>query len=331
MKTAHRRAMPALAAAALALTASGCASTPASTDETSETAWSYTDSRGELIELDAAPENVVALSYIGLALDSYGVGLAGQFSYGGLPASLEDSPIADLPIAGDTEVDLEKLAAMDPDVIITMDWDSGVLDSLSGIEQQTAQIAPIITVSASAPLDEQLEQIAGLAVALDPGTEEVVSGEAEQFADAQAALAAAAEARPEITVAAMQTNTIVESQPDSANGARIFYPEQVGTVGLLVNLGLDVVVPDGDGQWAQNLSAEEVDKYPADVILHKVDEWSTGGDDVNLALWPSLPAVAAGQVYVWDETWSVLTYENWTRILNEIAEFVTAADDVVTE
>lgn len=331
MKAQHRLGLSASAVTVLALIATGCASTPQAQESSADAEWSYTDSRGEVIELAEAPQNIVALSYIALSLDSYGVDLAGQLSYGGLPASLEDTPIADLPIAGDTEVDLEKLAAMDPDVIITMDWGDGVLDSLSGIEDQAAQIAPILTVSASAPLDEQLAEIADLAVALDSDTEDLVSGEASQFAEAQAAFAEAVEARPEVTVAAMQTNTIIESQPDSANGARIFYPDQVGSVGLLVNLGLNVIVPDGEGQWAQDLSAEEIDRYPADLILHKVDEWSTGGDDVDLALWSSLPAVAAGQVYVWDETWSVLTYENWTRILDEVSAAVTAAEDVVIE
>jgi iron complex transport system substrate-binding protein len=96
-------------------------------------------------------------------------------------------------------------------------------------------------------------------------------------------------------------------------------------------LGLDLVEPaeaDTTGGYWQTLSWEEVDTYPADMILAGVRE---GSIDVLLDQMPTpglqLPAVEADQIVPWEAS-SAVGYGNAAANLDALAAVESADPDV---
>ncbi|MFE2434861.1 ABC transporter substrate-binding protein, partial [Streptomyces sp. NPDC059409] len=143
------------------------------------------------------------------------------------------------------------------------------------------------------------------------------------FDQAAARRRAAAKARPEIRVLAGSAS------PD------LFY---VSGTNLSVDLeyfkalGVNFVEPSEEakkatGGWFESLSWENVDKYPADVIIMDDRASTIQPADITEGTWKKLPAVKAGQVIARSPE-PILSYDKCTPLLDNLAEAIENAKKV---
>lgn len=315
---ARRRPARAVAAATLALglTAVVAACSPgtdagsdgAGDDQPSASAdgWSWTSSgHGTTYELDEAPDRLVVDGYSAAALWDYGVRPDGVFGYGFSDTgalSIGNAQVDEMEVVGtDAELNLEKLLALDPDLVIGFGTEDGTAWRWwdEKITEEATAVAPFVGMKFSGrPVVEVIEDYASLAEALggDADTPEVAEARAA-FDERLDTLRAIAAEKP-LTILPL-------------NGAEELWVGQrtLGQLALLEELGFTIGGPQDQQAWAE-LSWERVPDYPADVVLSY-----TGSDEAMAAnpVYAGLPAVQAGQVVGWDDkrpfTWA--SYVEW--------------------
>ncbi|MFJ4335644.1 MULTISPECIES: siderophore-binding protein DesE [unclassified Streptomyces] len=296
--------------------------------------WSFKDDRGTTVKLDEVPTNIVAFTGVAAALFDYGVQVKGVFG----PTTTKDGK-PDVQ-AGDLDVDkvtvlgnewgklnVEKYASLAPQVLITTTFDTaGTLWSVpEESKDKIAKLAPSVAISVfDRQLTQPLQRMWELAESLgaDMKAKKVTDAKAA-FDKAAARLRAAAKAKPEIRVLAGSAS------PD------LFY---VSGTNLSVDLeyfkalGVNFVEPSeaakkATGGWFESLSWENVDKYPADVIIMDDRASTIQPADITEGTWKKLPAVKAGQVIARSPE-PILSYDKCTPLLDNLAEAIENAKKV---
>lgn len=328
------------AAIVVGMLAAGCGGGSSGEDEGSGAGgdggggWSFTDDRGVTHTLDEVPDVVVAQSVSAGGLWEYGVEVAGAFGPLRRPDGTPDPSIglADpdaFASLGEVEgeVNLEALAALQPDIIVTQLWSD---DSFWGIDDELDEmeaLAPVVGIRVGErPVDEPLARLAELATSLggDPGdgvdTGDRVAEARAGFDQATDRLAAALADRPGLRVLAA-SGTPAEMY--------VAHPPGFPDLRYYQSLGMDLVEPEehptGQGYW-ETLSWEEADKYPADLVL--ADVRGATLEQLLDQMPPTaaaLPAVAADQVIAWPASFA-LGYGNVAAVLDEVRAAVEAAD-----
>jgi len=261
--------------------------------------WTFRDDRGEELSLPAAPERIVAHEYAAIALWDYGIRPVGIF--GSVP--LDEQPLMDgfdlegVQSVGEVwgEVNLEALAALRPDVIVSTWWPAETL--LGGIkddklERRMAAIAPLVGIDAQVPATTTIEHFHALAGKLgaDVDTPELRATR-KRFDDAVAAFRAAAKEKPDLRVMAVATS------PESLYVAKV---EDYADLREFAGWGLNVVSGKSRDPYWETLSWENADRHPADLILYDGRAHAPGPEELaKLPVWPTLPAVEAGQITPW--------------------------------
>ena len=270
-------------------------------------AWTWTDDRGAKISLKARPQRIVA--YIGAASALYDFGVDKQIVgvYG--PTTLKDGrpdpQAGELPVQGRTvignaygEFNIEKYAGLRPELLIDNMYVDGELFYVPAeSKDKIFALAPQAAVSTGAvPLPKPIERYAALAAALgaDPKAPKVTQAKA-RFDQAVEKLRSAAEQAAGRGIKVLAAS----GSPD------LFYASNPGKNADLIyfrQLGVDVIVPDNLNKqgYFEELSWENADKYPADVII--LDNRTQALQPKDLAAkpaWRDLPAVRAGQVVPW--------------------------------
>lgn len=298
-----RRALLGGAGLAAATVLGGCGGKdrPASSGPDS---WSFTDDRKQTIRTDGRPQHIVA--YIGSAavLADYGLqdriaGVFGPTRLGdGKPdVQAGDLDIDEVTIVGNTygEFNLEKYARLDPDLIVTNMYQGSALwfvpdDAKDKILGQ----APAVGFrAANVSLPEPIRRYEALAKALGADLE------SRRVTDARSRFRAAA--RELRAAARMHGRLKVLAASASRDVLYISDPSVYADLSYFRSLGVDLVVPNKvRGGFFENLSWENADKYPADVIL--LDNRTSALQPKDLTdkpTWSRLPAVQAGQVTPW--------------------------------
>ncbi|MEW2547258.1 ABC transporter substrate-binding protein [Streptomyces sp. NPDC047002] len=319
-----------------ALAACGGGKSSGGTDSASDGAspkagpWSFKDDRGVVAKADRTPRNVVAFIGTAAALHDYGIECKGVFG----PTKKKDGS-ADVQ-AGGLDVDkvtvignvygefnVEKYAALAPDLLATEQWQKGELWYVPDKSKaEITELAPVVALEASqTTMPKAIQRHEDLAASLgaDLRAKKVTDAKAA-FEKAAARLRAAAKARPEITVligSASQDLFYVSLAKTSADTA---YFQQ---------LGVRFVAPKVDKQgFFESLSWENVGKYHADIIM--MDNRSSALQPSALAgrpTWGQLPAVRAGQV-VPRVTEPVYSYAQCAPVLDSLAQAVEKAKKV---
>lgn len=328
------------AALSLALTAAACGGDgapdgdgPAGDDsQAGEDGWSFTDDQGTTHTLDHVPETIVAQSVSAGGLWEYGIEVAGVFGPLRYADGRPDPSIGladpdDFTSVGevDTQVNIEALAALRPDIIVTTLWGE---DSYWGIDDSNVEdlraIAPIVAIRVEdRPMTEPLARFVELAESLGAEPDRVTDAEAE-FQAASDRLAAALEAKPGLQVLAAS---------GSETELFVAWPPGFGDLAYYQQLGMELVEPDehpaANGYW-QTLSWERADTYPADLVLVDV---RAGGLDTLLEMAPpsarALPAAEADQMVAWPAAFAY-GYGAVAANVDDLAAQVEGADaDVV--
>ncbi|MBC9725200.1 ABC transporter substrate-binding protein [Streptomyces sp. TRM68367] len=296
--------------------------------------WSFKDDRGKTVHLDHVPTKIVAFVGVAAALYDYGIEVKGVFGPtktkdGKADVQAGDMDVSKLTIFGNRfdQFNIEQYAAFQPDVLISTTFDSA--GSLWYIPvasaDKIAKLAPSVAISVydrqlTAPLQRMWELAESLGG--DMSAAKAVDAK-KRFEAASERLRKAVKARPEIKVMA-----------GSAADAVFYVSGTNFSIDLeyFKALGVNFVEPpekakEKSGGWFEELSWENVDKYPADIIM--MDDRSSAIQPANIteATWKKLPAVQAGQVIPRSPE-PILSYDKCVPLVESLAKAIETAKKV---
>ncbi|MFB7994175.1 ABC transporter substrate-binding protein [Streptomyces sp. NPDC056002] len=296
--------------------------------------WSFKDDRGTTAKSDKTPANIVAFTGVAAALFDYGIEVKGVFGPtttkgGKADVQAGDMDVSKLTVIGNTwgEFKIEKYAALAPDLLVsTMFDDKG---TLWYVPEESAdkilELAPSVGISVydrqmTQPLARLLELAGSLGA--DVKAEKTVKAK-KRFEDAAARLRKAAKARPEIRVLVGSASQDIFYVSGSNLSADLEY---------FKSLGVNIVEPTekakkASGGWFENLSWENIDAHPADIIMMDNRTSAIQPADLDKATWKKLPAVKAGQV-IPRVTEPIYSYAKCAPILEDLAEAIEKAKKV---
>ncbi|WP_217208315.1 ABC transporter substrate-binding protein [Streptomyces sp. AC550_RSS872] len=296
--------------------------------------WSFKDDRGTTVKLDKVPTKIVAFIGVAAALYDYGIEVKGVFGPtrtqdGKADVQAGDMDVSKLTVFGNVwdQFNVEKYAAFAPEVLLSTTFDSaGTLWYVpEASKDKIAQLAPSAAISVyDRQLTQPLERMWALAESLGADLKADKAVQAKKgFEAAAERLRKAAKARPEIKVMA------------GSASQDIFY---VSGTNLSIDLeyfkalGVNFVEPPESakkegGGWFESLSWENVDKYPADIIMMDDRSSTIQPADITEATWKKLPAVKAGQVIARSPE-PILSYDKCTPLLTSLAEAIEKAKKV---
>lgn len=290
--------------------------------------WTFTDDRKQKVTLDAAPERVVAYIGTAAALHDFGVDrIVGVFGPtvrkdGSPDVQAGDLDVTKVTVLGNAwgEFNIEKYAALRPELLVTDMWEPGALWFVpDDSKDKILPLAPSIALNLTRVLlPESIERHAELAKALgaDLGAKKVTDAKV-RFEAAADTLRQAAKAAGGLKVlaASASADTLYVSDP-------AVYPD----LSYFRSLGVDIIVPGRvTGGFFENLSWENADKYPADLIL--LDNRTSALQPEALAAkpaWSQLPAVKAGRITPWLSE-PRFSYAGCAPLIESLAEAVKDA------
>ncbi|MFI6334698.1 ABC transporter substrate-binding protein [Streptomyces sp. NPDC050535] len=296
--------------------------------------WTFKDDRGTTVKLDRTPANIVAFIGVAAALFDYGIEVKGVFgptrtADGKADVQAGGIDISKVTILGNEwgQFNIEKYATLTPDVLIsTLFDDAGTLWYVP--EESKAKIlklAPSVGISVyDRQMPVSLERLYALAESLGADVKAAKVVEAKKkFETAAERLRAAAKAHPDIKVLAGSASQDIFYVSGSNLSIDLEYFKA---------LGVNIVEPsakvlEASGGWFENLSWENVDKYPADIIIMDDRTSTIQPADITEATWKKLPAVKAGQVIARTPE-PILSYDKCTPILDNLAEAIENAKKV---
>ncbi|WAZ21937.1 ABC transporter substrate-binding protein [Streptomyces cinnabarinus] len=296
--------------------------------------WTFKDDRDKTVKLDRIPANIVAFTGVAAALYDYGIEVKGVFgptktTDGKADVQAGDMDISKVTILGNVwdQFNVEKYAALAPEVLLTTTFDNvGTLWYVpEASKDKIAKLAPSAAISVfDRQLTEPLQRMWELAESLgaDMKADKVVQAK-KKFEEAAARLRAATKANPDIKVLA------------GSASAELFYVSGSNLsidLEYFKSLGVNFVEPPekakkATGGWFESLSWENVDKYPADVIIMDDRSSTIQPADITEATWKKLPAVKAGQVIARSPE-PILSYDKCTPLLENLAEAIENAKKV---
>ena len=301
-----------------------------------EAGWIFTDVLGRTIELPERPVRVAAVINTAAALWDFGIEPVAVFGWtvSAFPEGdhvawgrVDPGAVAHAGTADSDAVDVEKLIAANPDLIVTWIWDKASPEtSLVGIPPEVVerleQKAPILVVNQGDSNVLELGRIEELARALgaDPNAPELVAQrEALQAAEEQARALAAEKSDLSVLFASF-----------GADGFFVAGPDYVGDVGYARELGLTLANEGSSGsdQYWEEIGPEQALIYPADIVYADIyGEWTTAEQLQAHATLGVQPAIAAGQVGLWERDLP-LSYIGQEELLQGVIGPLSTAEKV---
>jgi len=294
--------------------------------------WTYTDGGGKTVTLPDVPKRIVAHANVAAGLIPLGIRPVGIYVDGPVKddPSLRGLDLTGIEILGEAwgEIDIEKLAAAKPDIIIAEYWP--LEKAYSGLEpgggangeliEQIAPVAGPIQGNSTEGLIKDYESLATL-LGADLGDPAIAADKAK-FETSKAAFQAAVKAKPGLNALAVWAGTDALYVASAAGSAEL---------SDFVNWGLDVISPeiaDDRGYW-ETVSWETIDKYQPDLVL--VDD-RAGPATLATAeaqpTWKTIRAVAKGQVGDWPAFW-MRNYKVYAEQLDKLTATINVTDDTV--
>ena len=287
--------------------------------------WSHTDSLGNTVTLDEVPTRIIASQDAAAGLIPLGIRPVGIYADGPLAdaKALQGLDLTGIEIIGQAwgEVDIEKAAALQPDLVIAEYWP---LDTTwSGGEAVVNALSPLAPITGPTNGDSILaliEDYEEIAASLGADlSEPSIAADKAAFETAKVAFEAATAAKPNLTALAVWA------------GEDALYVAATGGSAELMDFhawGLNLIDPevaDDRGYW-ETLSWENADKYQPDLIL--VDNRSPATMETALAqpTWTLMKAAEAGQVTDWPAFW-LRNYGAYASELEKLTAAINAADE----
>lgn len=293
--------------------------------------WTYTDGGGKTVTLPDVPKRIVAHANVAAGLIPLGIRPVGIYVDGPVKddPSLRGLDLTGIEILGEAwgEIDIEKLAAAQPDIIIAEYWP--LEKAYSGMESGAAdgslieQIAPVAGPVQGNSTEALIKDYEALATLLGSDlSDPAIAVDKTKFEASKAAFQAAVKAKPGLDVLAVWAGTDALYVASAAGSAEL---------SDFVAWGLDVISPevaDDRGYW-ETVSWETVDKYQPDLVL--VDDRAgpaTRATAEGQPTWKTIRAVEKGQVGDWPAFW-MRNYKVYAEQLDKLTATINAADESV--
>ncbi len=295
--------------------------------------WTYTDVLGTTVTLPRTPVRIVA-NIVTAALWDLGIEPVGVFdwtvsnypdgdhiAWGNVPAD----KVVNVGNA-DGNIEPEMLLTLDPDVVLTQTFDPTDPTQTNGMPpellDQINAIAPVVVVTDLASTDVLVDRLVQLGASLgaDLDTPDVVAArEAYDAKIAEFQQVAAEKAELTNLFANFDTSLIY-----------VGGPKDVSELIWLSSLGLNFANADSGmaTEFWEELSSEQALLYPADLIFSDVYSVLLTAEDLAAeSVFAAMPAVAAGQVGLWNRDFPV-SYAGATAFLETILESLRDAQNV---
>lgn len=316
-------------AALAACTNSANDSAAAGTQNGKASPFDFTDDRDKKVHLDSAPTTIVAYSGSAAALWEYGIKPAAIFGPQRRSDGSKDPQVGRVDLNGIVdlgnafnEFDVPRYIKVAPQLLVSMVVNAEGLwyvpeDSADEIAQHAPSVGIKMVQKNAAKVIERYEQLAK-ALGADVEAESVRSAKAE-YEKATQRLRKAAEAKKGLRVLAVS---------GSSDSPYIGNPLAHASLRFLYEAGVPITNVGDQPEtatWAPELTWEQVNRYPADLILHDVRTQALTLDQLQqIDVFRELPAVKAGALAPW-RTEDPYSYHSYARIANEIADAVEQA------
>ncbi|SOD94869.1 ABC transporter substrate-binding protein [Blastococcus haudaquaticus] len=334
MHRTSRRLVGGLLALGVTVGVSACGNDSADTgtDAAAEGGWSFTDDLGTTVELEEAPTRIAGLNDLTASLWNYGIEPVATFGQTSAAedVAFEGKDLSDVAIVGSAygEIDLEALAAADPDLIVTtiypIDSSGEIPEDTPGYgfndlaqQEQIAEIAPIVTIAYRGSAADVVERVVELADALGVDTE------GGPVAEARADFEAASQTLTEAAGSGVSVLPVFATEADGWWMAKAADDPQLA---LYQELGVEFVDPGGEDYFWNSVGWEEVPEHPSDVLLYSLRFSMTPEEIAAQPTAALLPAVQAGQLYPWKYIGP--DYVAQAAYMVELAGYLTEAQKV---
>ena len=293
--------------------------------------WTYVDGGGKTVTLPETPKRIVAHANVAAGLIPLGIRPVGIYVDGPVKddPSLRGLDLTGIEILGEAwgEIDIEKAAALQPDLVIAEYWPLDTAwsggEAVTGPQSPLRALAPITGVTNADSILELIIDYEALAASLgadlaNPG----LAADKAAFEAAKAAFQAATAAKPNLTALAVWAGTDA-----------LYVAAPAGSAELMdfKTWGLGLIVPElaeDRGYW-EILSWENADKYQPDLVI--VDNRSPATIETAKAqpTWTSIKAVETGAIADWPAFW-LRNYRAYATALDQLTAAITAADENLT-
>ena len=291
--------------------------------------WTYTDSTGNTVTLENVPTRIIASQDAAAGLIPLGIRPVGIYADGPIAdaKALQGLDLTGIEIIGQAwgEVDIEKAAALQPDLVIAEYWP---LDTTwsggQSIAEALSPLAPITGPTNGDSILKLIEDYETIAASLGADLDQPsIPADKASFEASLAKFKAATAAKPNLTVLALWAGNDSMSIAATPGSAELMDFKAWG-----LNL-IDPEIADDRGYW-ETLSWENADKYQPDLII--VDNRSPATLQTALAqpTWTLMKAAAAGAVTDWPAFW-LRNYGAYARELDKLTAAVIAADENLTQ
>ncbi|MFS8099639.1 ABC transporter substrate-binding protein [Lentzea alba] len=298
--------------------------------------WSFKDDRGKEVTAPERPKRVVAQVSAAGALKDFGVNVVGTFgplkradgSTDPEAGSIDPSQVTDITGPGYGEIDFEKFAALNADLVV-----SGYYPEVTGLwhltgefEEKVLKVAPTVGIGQSKiQLPQGVKRFQELAKALGGDTESAkVKADEEAFTKAADRLKTIGAKMK----AANQKIQVVGADP------KLFYvavPARNPDLDWYVTeLGLPLLTPEKPdtegGGYFQSLSWENSGTYKEHVIMWDTRQHVLNPEQMKEGhpVFQALPAVQAGRFVEWNAV-APLSYSSYAKIMNKLADQLDTA------
>ncbi|MTE17861.1 ABC transporter substrate-binding protein [Streptomyces sp. TRM43335] len=294
--------------------------------------WSFTDDRGEKVTTDGTPERIVAFTGTAAALADFGlkdriVGVFGETTLedGSAHPQAGDLDVKKIEVIGNVwgEFDIEKYAALNPELLVTHQYDEGSLWYVPDeSKDKILKLAPSVAVQvADVSLLKPIQRYAELAESLGADLK------SQQVTDGKARFEAAAEKLRKAAKASGGLRVLAAS--GSADYFYVSTPAPAADLKYFAELGVNFVVPEdveASGGYFESLSWENAGQYEADLIILDNRDTALQAEDLeSKPTWKALPAVKAGQVAEWDPV-PRFSYQGAAPLLENLADAIEKAE-----
>jgi iron complex transport system substrate-binding protein len=298
--------------------------------------WTFTDDRGTTVTLATQPVNIAADLSIATALWDFGVRPVAVSGWNASGTGENDAAWGNIDrdaveiISGEAgDPDLEKLIGLGIDLFVTLTWYPGDPENpndywgFSDFESRdrTAEIVPIVAISASGHADANTQRVGELAALL--GADLAAPELAEQHAAFEAAMAEFEQVTAE---KADITSLYIYGEAETLYVAN---PGPWADLTMFQAHGQNIVIPDvAEGEYWHPLSWEEALMYPADVVYNTTRGDAFTADDLKShPTFGQHPAIKAGQIGVWNQDF-IMSDSGLAETLTTILETLRTAEKV---
>nr|WP_218889387.1 ABC transporter substrate-binding protein [Saccharopolyspora hordei] len=296
--------------------------------------WSWTDDRGVTVQLDHRPERVVAQVSAAGALEDFGVPVVGTFgplvrddgSTEPEAGSVDPRQVVDVTGPGYGEVNLERLAGLAPDLVVSGKYAEypGLWHLVQDQEEAVKRIVPTVGVQQSGlSLLDAIGKYEELARALGADVD------SPQVQADEAAFHAAAQRLRDIGARMRGEGKSILAVGGTKEEFFVVVPERNPDLDFYVReLGLPITAPRNpdaaSGGYFERLSWENAGAYPADILLWDARSASMTPEQMKQnPVFAARPEVAADRFAEWDAV-APMSYASYARIMGRLADQLEA-------